>query len=197
MPEPLVNLFDYERVAAQSLTQNAYGYYVGGADDEVTLRENRAAFERIQLAPRMLVDVTERDTSTTLMGRQVSAPIVIAPMGIMKMAHPDGEVGMAQAAAEVGIPMAVSTMATTRLEAVAESTTTPLWFQLYVYKDREITRNLVERAEASGYQALMLTVDVAIAGNRERDVRNRFTLPRWNAAGKCCGLRARKHDGTG
>ena len=176
--EKLINLLDYEAAASQHLTANAFGYYVGGADDEVTLRENRAAFQRIRLAPRMLVDVTARSTATSILDQDVAAPLVIAPMAIMKMAHPDGEQAMARAAGAAGVPMALSTLASTRLETVAGVATAPMWFQLYVYRDREITRQLVQRAEDAGYTGLVLTVDVAVAGNRERDVRQRFKLPK-------------------
>jgi 4-hydroxymandelate oxidase len=178
MDDILLNLDDYERAASERMTTNAFGYYVGGADDEVSLRENRAAFERIKLSPRMLIDVTTRDTSTTLLGQSVGFPVVVAPMAMMKLAHRDGELAMARAAQTHHIPMALSTLSTARIEDVAEATTAPLWFQIYVYRDREITRRMVQRAEASGYTALVLTVDVAVAGNRERDVRNRFKLPK-------------------
>lgn len=178
MDEILLNLDDYERAASERMTTNAFGYYFGGADDEVSLRENRTAFERVKLAPRMLVDVTTRDTSTTLLGKSVGFPVVVAPMAMMKLAHRDGELAMARAAATHNVPMALSTLSTVRLEAVAEETTAPMWFQIYVYRDREITRQMVQRAEVAGYTALILTVDVAVPGNRERDVRNRFKLPK-------------------
>lgn len=178
MDETLLNLNDYERVASERMTTNAFGYYFGGADDEVSLRENRAAFERVKLAPRMLVDVTTRDTATAFLGQSVGFPVVVAPMAMMKLAHPDGELAMARAAGAHNIPLALSTLSTVRLEAVAEAATAPLWFQLYVYRDRNVTRDIVQRAQAAGYTALVLTVDVAVPGNRERDVRNRFRLPK-------------------
>lgn len=177
MNDKRLNLMDYEREAAQHLDANAYGYYAGGAADEVTLRDNREAFERIKLAPHMLVDVSERHLDTAVLDQRIAAPIIIAPMAVMKLAHPDGELGMVRAAGSKGIPLALSTMATTRIEQVAEAATAPLWFQLYVYKDREITRQLVARAEAAGYTALVLTVDVSVPGLRERDVRNGFKMP--------------------
>ena len=178
MDDVLLNLEDYERAAKQHLTANAFGYYVGGADDEVSMRENRTAFERVKLAPRMLIDVTKRDTSTVMLGQSVGFPVVVAPMAMMKLAHPDGELAMVRAAGEHNIPVALSTLSTVRLETVVEHATAPMWFQLYVYRDREVTRQIVQRAEAAGYTALVLTVDVAVAGNRERDVRNRFKLPK-------------------
>ncbi|MEO0561810.1 MAG: alpha-hydroxy acid oxidase [Chloroflexota bacterium] len=178
MSDILLNLDDYEQAAKSRLTTNAFGYYGGGADDEVSLQDNRAAFSRVQLTPRVLVDVTERDTSTKLLGKTIGAPIVIAPMAIMRMAHKDAEPAVARVAGARGLPLALSTLASTSMETVAETATGPLWFQLYVYKDRAITEDIVARAEAAGYEALVLTVDVAVAGNRERDVRNRFTMPK-------------------
>ena len=170
-----INLLDYEQLARDKLSKSVYDYYAGGADDGITLRENRVAFERLQLLPRVLVDVSQRDISTTLLGKQIPAPIVIAPMALAGMAHPLAEMAIALGAG--GIPMTLSTLSSTRLEDLAATEATPLWFQLYVYRDRDITRKLVERAEAAGYQALVVTVDVAAVGNRERDRRNRFRIP--------------------
>ena len=174
--EPL-NLFDYERLAAERLQQMAYDYFASGAHDELTLRENRAAFERIQLRPRVLVDVSERDSSTRLLGRRHEAPLLVAPTAFAKMAHPDGELAIARAAGAAGVTMTLSTLATATLEDVAAAASAPLWFQLYVFRDRDVTRSLVERAEAAGYEALVVTVDAPLLGRRERDARNRFVLP--------------------
>ncbi|MCU0499939.1 MAG: alpha-hydroxy-acid oxidizing protein [Anaerolineae bacterium] len=172
-----LNLFDYERMAAARLDPMVYGYYVGGANDEITLRENRESFNRISLRPRMMVDVGERDLSTVILGQRYATPIITAPMAFIALAHPDGERGVARAAGSLGIPMTLSTMATTSIEDVAAERAGPLWFQLYVYKDRGITRWLVERAETAGYEALVVTVDSPLLGKRERDVRNQFHLP--------------------
>lgn len=174
--EPL-NLFDYERIAAERLPRLSYDYYASGAHDELSLHENRAAFDRIQLLPRVLVDVSKRDSSTQILGRRHTLPLLVAPMAFAKMAHPEGEMAMARASAASGITMTLSTLATSKLEDVASVTEASLWFQLYVFRDRGITRSLIERAETAGYQALVVTVDVPLAGTRERDVRNRFTLP--------------------
>ena len=174
--EPL-SLFDYERLAAERLPPTTYDYFAGGANDELTLRENRAAFERIQLRPRVLVDVGERDSSTEVLGRRRPLPLLVAPMAFAKLAHPEGELAIARAAGAAGITMTLSTLATATLEDVAGAAAAPLWFQLYVFRDRGVTRSLVERAEASGYEALVLTVDAPLAGRREQDVRNRFALP--------------------
>jgi 4-hydroxymandelate oxidase len=173
----LINLFDYEDAASRALDANTYGYYVGGACDEVTLRENRTAFDQMKLLPKMLVDVSQRDTSTKLFDGEISFPLVIAPMALMQLAHPEGELAVARAAGRLDVPMALSTLSTYSIEAVGEAASAPLWFQLYVYRDRAITEQLVARAEQAGCTALVLTVDVAVPGHRERDVRNSFKLP--------------------
>jgi 4-hydroxymandelate oxidase len=172
-----VNLLELEALAAQRLPRMAFDYYAGGAEDEVTLRENRAAFERIALRPRMLVDVSIIDTSTTVLGQRVAAPIIVAPTAMHRLGHPEGELATVSGAGAAETLMTVSTLATTSLEEVAAAASAPLWFQLYAVKDRELTRALVDRARAAGYQALCLTVDAPHSGRRERDVRNRFGLP--------------------
>lgn len=176
LPEPL-NLLDYERVAAARLDPMAYDYFRGGADDEVTLHQNRAAYDRIALRYRVLVDVSSRDLSTTVLGRRHALPIITAPTAFAAMAHPEGELAVARAAAAMGVTMTLSTLASRSIEDVAAAAVAPRWFQLYVYKDREATRALVARAAAAGYEALLLTVDAPLLGRRERDVRNRFRLP--------------------
>lgn len=170
-----VNLLELETLAQQRMPRMAFDYYAGGAEDEVTLRQNRAAFERIALRPRMLVDVSAIDTSTTVLGQPLAAPILIAPTAMHRLGHPEGE--LATAAGAIETLMVVSTLATTSLEDVAAAASVPLWFQLYACKDREITRALVERARAAGYKALCVTVDAPHSGRRERDMRNRFALP--------------------
>ncbi|HEY7351061.1 MAG TPA: alpha-hydroxy acid oxidase [Ktedonobacterales bacterium] len=172
-----VNLLELETLAQQRMPGMVYDYYAGGAEDEVTLRENRAVFERIALRPRMLVDVSAIDTSTTVLGQRVAAPILVAPTAMHRLGHPEGELATVRGAGAAETLMAVSTLATTTLEDVAAAASGPLWFQLYVNKDREITRALVQRAKAAGYQALCLTVDAPHSGRRERDVRNHFALP--------------------
>lgn len=172
-----VNLFDMEVAARASLGTAAWDYYASGAEDEVTLRENRAAFERISLHYRVLVDVRERRLSTTVLGEAVALPVLVAPTAFHRMAHPDGEIATARAAAAAGTAMILSTLSTTAVEDVARASRAPLWFQLYVYKDRGATRALVERVEAAGCRALVLTVDAPVLGRRERDMRNQFRLP--------------------
>lgn len=179
-----INLFEYEALAPQYLSPMALDYYASGAWDEVTLRDNRRAFESLKLRPRMLVDVSQRDLSVEVLGQTLAMPILIAPMAFQCLAHPEGEVATARIAAELGTVMVLSTLSTKRLEDVAvasgqvkSQTNNPLWFQLYVHRDRTLTRALVERAEAAGFSALCLTVDAPVLGRRERDRRNQFTLP--------------------
>ena len=175
--DPPVNLFDFEARAKAILPKPRFDFFAGGAADEITLRENRRAFDDIDLRFRVLAGVENRDLSCTLFGQKSAMPILIAPTGFHKMAHPDGEIATAKAAAETGVVFVVSTMANVTLEEVRATAPGPMWFQLYVYKDRGVTRSLVERAEAAGYNAIQVTVDLPVLGRREADVRNRFGLP--------------------
>lgn len=172
-----VNLFDFEELARQQLGKMAYDYYSSGANDEITLRENRKAYERIVVYPHMLRDVSSRSYVTTVLGQEIQMPIMIAPMAFHRLAHADGELASARAATAAGTIMAVSTLSTASLEEIASVASGNLWFQLYVYKDRAVTASLVKRAEEAGYKALVFTVDSPILGKRERDVRNGFHLP--------------------
>jgi isopentenyl diphosphate isomerase/L-lactate dehydrogenase-like FMN-dependent dehydrogenase len=173
--EPL-NVWDYERLAAERLDPGAHGYYAGGAGDELTLRDNVAAYQRWQLRPRVLVDVAACTTATTVLGHEVSLPVLVAPVAFQRVAHPDGEVGMARAAAAAGTVMCLSTMSTSTPAQVAE-TGVDRWFQLYVFRDEGMTRELVEAAVDAGFSALVLTVDTPVLGRRERDFRTGFTIP--------------------
>jgi 4-hydroxymandelate oxidase len=168
---------DYEAIARERMDRAAYDYYAGGAGDERTLAANRAAFDRIALRPRVLVDVSAIDTSTSVLGQPLDVPIMLAPTAFNRLAHPDGEMAAARAARGAGTIMIGSTLSTCALEEVASACGGGLWFQLYVYKDRGMTRELVARAEACGYRALVLTVDTPLLGRRYRDIRNRFVLP--------------------
>jgi 4-hydroxymandelate oxidase len=172
-----INLIELEAAARGKLLREAYDYYAGGAADELTLARNQEAFRQISLRPRMLVDISNLRTSTMLFGQPVSMPILIAPLAFQAMAHADGELATARAAASAGTIMIVSTLANNSIEDIAASCQANRWFQLYVYKGREITKNLIQRAEASGYKALVVTVDSPLLGRREKDVRNRFQLP--------------------
>ena len=175
--DDLINLRDYERAAAQRLPAGALGYYASGADDERTLRDNEAAFARLRLLPRVLVDVSERDLATTVLGTPVSLPVLIAPMAMQAMAHPDGELATVRAAARTGTVMILSTISNTAVEDVVAAAGGPVWFQLYVHRDRDSARRLVARVREAGCEALVVTVDLPVIGRREADVRNRFSLP--------------------
>ncbi|MEA2562288.1 MAG: 4-hydroxymandelate oxidase [Acidobacteriota bacterium] len=172
-----VNITDFEALAREVLSREAYDYYAGGSQDEVTLRENRAAYDRVSLAYRVLVDVSRRDMTTTVLGQQVAMPILVAPTAFHRLATPEGELATARAAGAAGTIMILSTLSTSPIEAVVAAASGPIWFQLYVYRDRKATEGLVRRAEAAGCRALVLTVDAPLIGRRERDVRNRFSLP--------------------
>jgi 4-hydroxymandelate oxidase len=179
VPGPLiVHLADLEALAARRLPRATLEYYAGGAEDERTLRDNVEGWRRLRLRPRALVDVRQVSLATTVLGVPVAAPILVAPLAYQRLAHPAGELATARAAAAEGALMVVSTMATTRLEDVAAAApAAPRWFQLYVYRERQVSETLVRRAERAGYQALVLTVDTPRLGRRERDVRNGFGLP--------------------
>lgn len=173
-----INVFEYENLAPSYLSRMAWDYYRGGSGDELTLKSNRQAYQKYLLRPRILVDVSQRDLSVSILGQSLSLPILVAPMGFQGLAHPDGEIATAKAAATLGSLMILSTFSTQSLESVsAQKQNTPQWFQLYIHRDRGLTRALVERAEAAGYSGLCLTVDAPILGKRERDARNQFTLP--------------------
>lgn len=175
--DELLNLDDFEAAASERLPAGARDYVRGGAADEVTLRENREAFNRLKLLPRVLRDVSHVDLAIELLGERLSFPALVAPTAFHSLAHPEGELATARAAAAAGTVMVVSTMSSYRLEEIAAAARAPKWFQLYCYRDRSVTRALVERAEAAGYRAICMTVDLPRVGRRERDLRNRFSLP--------------------
>ena len=177
MPTPPVNVSEFEAVARERMTASAYDYYAGGAEDEVTLHANRDAFRRIAIRPRVLMGAHQISTQTSLLGLSLALPVGLAPTAFNKLGHPDGEIAAVRAAGAAGTLMCCSTVASVPLETVAAAATGPLWFQLYVYRDREVTRDLVRRAEAAGCKALVLTVDTPRLGRRERDMRGGFTLP--------------------
>jgi 4-hydroxymandelate oxidase len=172
----LVNVADYEAAARERLSRLAYDYYASGSYDERTLRDNVDAYARRRLVYRVLRDLSGRTLATTVLGQPVSMPILVAPTAFHRLADDEGEVATARAAKAAGTVMMLSTLSTRPLEAVCAAGG-PVWFQLYVYRDRGATRALVERAQAAGCRALVLTVDAQVWGRRERDVRNRFQLP--------------------
>ena len=175
--EGTVNLADIETLGRLRLDRNALEYYVSGANDEVTLRENREGFRRLRLRPRMLVDVSHVDTQTEVLGLPVGCPVGIAPSAFHGLAHPDAELATARAAAAAGSVMTLSTFSNTPIEDVAGAAAGRFWFQLYLYTDREVSAEIVRRAEAAGARALVLTVDAPFLGRREPNERHRFTLP--------------------
>ncbi len=167
-----------EAAARDALTPNAWGYYSAGADDELTLSDNVAAWRRIRLRPRVLRDVSAVDVSTSVLGTAVRSPVLVAPTAYQRMAHDEGEAATARAAAAAGTVMVVSTVANVSLEDVAAAAPgAPRWMQVYVRHDRDLTADLVRRAAAAGYSALVLTVDLPVLGHRRVDERNAFALP--------------------
>ena len=175
----VANVDDLRSLAKRRLPAGVFDYIDGGAEDEITLRNNVDAYRNVSFKPRVLRDMTHVDTSTSLFGRRLAFPLVLAPTGFTRIAHSEGELAVVRAATRAGIPFTLSTMATRSIEecaSVAESDTR-LWFQIYTWRDRSVVKNLVERAEAAGFEAVCLTVDTAVLGRRERDVRRGFTLP--------------------
>ena len=168
---------DLRLLAKRRLPGGVFDYFDGAAEDELTKVENSSAFSKIELRPRVLVDVSKIDTTTTIMGQPVPFPIALSPTGFTRIAHPQGELAVARVAGAVNLPYTLSTLGTRSIEEVARVATGPLWYQLYVWKDRGLSRELVERARDNGYKAIMLTVDTPVFGRRERDVRRGFTLP--------------------
>jgi len=169
-----INVWDYERLAEEKLDAEAHAYFAGGAGDEVTLRDNVAAFERRKLRPRVLVDVGEVSTATTVLGTEIALPVVIAPLAMQRLAHPAGEEATARAAEAAGTIMCLSSAATCAPEELTQG---DRWFQVYVWRPRAKTEAAIEQAVAHGYSALVLTVDVPYIGRRERDIRVDFKVP--------------------
>jgi isopentenyl diphosphate isomerase/L-lactate dehydrogenase-like FMN-dependent dehydrogenase len=173
-----INVADYERLASERLDPGVHGYFAGGAGDERTLRENVAAFGRWQLRPEVLVDVSGASAATSVLGSEVSMPLLVAPVAFQRLVDPDGEVAMARAAVAAGTIMCLSTIATSRpSELAAEAPAAPRWLQLYCFRDRGVTRALIAEAVESGFEAIALTVDAPRAGRRERDLRTGFQVP--------------------
>ena len=172
----LVNVREYEAAAAERLSSGTFGFYAGGANDELTLHDNVAAFARWHLRPRVLVDVSEATTRTVVLGHELSMPLLIAPVAFQRLAHPEGEIAMAHAARAAGTIMCLSTNATATPAEVAD-VGSKRWFQSYAFRDEGLTRELIAQARDSGYTALVLTVDSPVRGRRERDLRERMDVP--------------------
>jgi L-lactate dehydrogenase (cytochrome) len=173
----LLTIDDLRRRSRRKLPRAVFDFIDGGAEDEVSLRRNREAFERLALIPRVLVDVGHVDLTTTLLGQRLSAPLILSPTGLCGMATSRGEIPAAQAAVDAGIPFTASCMSSVTLEEITREVAGGHWFQLYVWRDRAITQDLVERAQAEGYRTLVVTVDTPVLGQRERDSRNGATIP--------------------
>jgi (S)-mandelate dehydrogenase len=163
--------------ARRRLPRAVFDFIDGGAEDELTLRENRAAFERVKLQRRVLVGVSQIDTETSILGKTAKLPIAISPTGAVGFGWRGGDIAVARAAASSGIPFSLSTTATASIEQIAEAAPGRHWFQAYFFKDREFTFGLIERARKAGYDTLMVTADLPVGGKRERDFRNDFSIP--------------------
>lgn len=190
IPASVASVADYEPLARERVTEAAWAYVAGGAADEWTLRENCAAFQRLSVRTQVLRDLTGGDTMLTLFGQTFASPIFLAPVAYQKLVHPDGELATVLAASAAQACMVVSTQASVSLEDIAAQAKTPLWFQLYVQPDREFTRDLVKRAEAAGYKAIVVTADAPVNGIRNREQRAGFSLPAGVDAVNLRGARA-------
>ena len=195
IPPGLVTLADHEQHARTQLDDNAWAYFSGGAADEISLRANRTAWDNLRLWPRVLRPLAGGHTRVPLLGRTLAHPILLAPVAFQRMAHPDGELAMAYAAAALGAGVVLSIQASVSLESVAQAVLPdpgrgPLWFQLYLQPDRGFTQALVQRAEAAGYEALVLTVDAPTSGVRDRERRAGFRLPPGVGPVNLAGLQA-------
>src|SRR5919202_1112217 len=173
----IVNIEDLRVRARRRLPRAVFDFIDGGAEDEISLRANRTAFQRLTFRPRVLVDASAVDQSATVLGQPLTTPLFLAPTGLCGMAAPRAEVLAGRAAVARGIPFTLSSMAAVSIEDTMREAPGPHWFQLYVWRDRDLTRSLVDRAAAAGYRALVLTVDVQVLGQRERDLRNGATIP--------------------
>lgn len=174
----LVCVDDYETEAFKRLPAKVLDYYRSGADDETTLDANREAFKRLKILPRFLRDVSSITMSIDVFGDRVSCPIGISPSAMHKLAHPEGELATASGANQTGALMILSTLSTTKIEDIAEcNPNLTKWFQLYIFRDRDVSLKLVQRAERAGFKALVLTVDAPKFGTRRRDIRNDFQVP--------------------
>ena len=177
MDSLLLSVHDYHHAARAKLPKEVLDYFEGGALDEIALRENAAGWERLKLYYHVLAGIGERDLRTTILGQAISMPIGVAPTAFHKLANDMGEIATAKAARAAGTLFVLSSLSNTPMESVFPEAGSPRWFQLYIYKDREVSAELVRRAEAAGAEAIVLTVDAPGLGTRERDMRNRFTLP--------------------
>lgn len=173
---PIADLMQFEPLARQRLSQMAYDYVRSGGADEITMRDNRAGFERLKLSPNVLVDVSRIDTRVSLLGSELESPIQLAPIAYHRLYHAEGEAGTARGASAMGSIFVISTFTTTSIDEIASNTRAPIWFQLYVQRDRAFTKDMVQRAVAAGCKAVCLTVDTPVLGNRYGQLS--FSLPK-------------------
>ncbi len=173
----LANISDLREAARRRLPHALFDFIDGGAQDEVTLRANQEDFHQLALLPRVLTDVSQRDLSVTLFGQKLEQPLILAPTGLPGLLWPNGAIEAARAADAAGVAFCLSTMSTSSIEQVSEAVSRPIWFQLYVMRDRELARSMMERAKEAGCSVLVLTVDLAMQGQRDRDVHNGLTIP--------------------
>ncbi len=171
------NIDDLRTLARKRLPKTIFEFIDGGAQDEISLRANRADFERYALRTRVLTDINQRDQSTTILGEKSASPLILAPTGLAGILHRRGELSASRAANAAGVPYCLSTMSTCSIEQIAEASNVTRWFQLYVLRDRGLTKTFIDRAKATNCKALVLTVDTKMQGPRERDMRNGFTVP--------------------
>jgi L-lactate dehydrogenase (cytochrome) len=172
-----VSVEDLRKIARRRLPRGVFDYVDGGAEDELTMAANRAAFLRTSFRPRVLRNVSSIDVSSTFLGGPAAYPLVLAPTGFTRIVHPDGELAVARAAARAGLPYTLSTLSTCSIEEVRAVSDGRLWFQVYAWRDRGLVKEMVSRAAEADYEALVLTVDTAVLGRRERDLRRGFALP--------------------
>lgn len=173
----LVNVFDFARQAKAEMPAALYDFVTGGSFDEITLTDNHAAFDRLKLHYRVLRQAGQPSLETNLLGETIALPIICAPTGSQKLTHPEGELAVRRAADQIGTLMTLATTSTYSMSEVFKAGRGPLWFQLYLFKDEGMNREMVTRAEETGFQAIALTVDAPVFGRRERDLRNRYALP--------------------
>ena len=182
--DKVFNIEDLRKIARKKLPKPLFNYIDGGADDETNVCGNTHAFDSARLVPEYLVDVTEIDTATTVLGREISMPLFLAPTGMTRLFHHDGETAVSKAAAAAGTYYSLSTVGATSIEDVATACDGPKSFQIYVMKDRSLTREFIQRCKDASYDSLILTVDIPVAGNRERELRYGFSMPpKLNLAG--------------
>ena len=189
IPADIAAVGDYQAYARERMSEQAWAYLTGGAADELTLQDNRQAFDRLRLRSRVLQDLRGGNTRLRLFGQDYEHPIFVAPVAYQKLAHADGELACVLGASALRAGMVVSTQASIELETIAAQAQTPLWFQLYIQPDRDFTAALVRRAEAAGYRALVLTVDAPVSGIRNREQRAGFALPAGIEAVNLRGMR--------